>query len=659
MRRRLKLLGLVLTFGVFAGPLLVHAQDGDGQGTTPADAFDAADAAAVGNPAETPDPSLTLLHRSRGYAELVKLWKSRRAIIESEPERADEQFERVRRAAREAGVRRLDAFAVALLREAAEASDEGRFALAERRLSEADALAPGLPEVLDVRATVALDEAPWAVHRWVQLKVKGTLARIQDFQRRMLLISDVVLSALLALGFLVLLFAVTQLVRYAPHIFHDLGQAFPSTARLVLLAALGVLAAVPLVYGFGPILLLFPLAVIVWSYQSRGERVLSVFFVILIGATPWLLRIGDRLTEAGTGLTQAAHALSLNPSDSRALEVVEAAAQDDDWLAQAVVGLAYKRLGRLADAEAALRAALEPSKDQARGTIANNLGNVLFAQGKGKGADEAYEEARNLLPNRAEPAFNQHRLYRRQGRGDEAETAMQVASGIDAQAVATWNGDDNLNLNRYVVDLDLPTVELVQRAVSDLVGPTALSRRAWVTLAGPVPTLIAPVGALAALLLFVVLFRLGPRLLVTFPCMRCGRPAPSYAGDGPPDHPQCEQCVNLFVRNVVVDRRVRFQKEQSIARLSTLRRWLTRGAGVVFPGLVDLIRGQALRGILAAAVAIVILLRLIQPDGLLVEPVMLGQGAEPPTVTQLLFGAVLVVLWGWHALRAFRWKERF
>lgn len=627
---------LIMSLALLAAPLVASAQA----------------------PAEAPDPSVALITQGRGQGELINIWRSRDA---ADPERAEEQLDRLLRTAREAGITRLDPFAVALLREAQRAADAGRFGDAYARVARAELLAPGLPEVYDVHASLTLDDTPWALHTWAKFRIKGLLARIDDFQRRMLLFSDFVLGMLMVIGVVGFLFALAQLARYAIHLFHDLGHAFPSAMRVVLLIAIALLLALPLIYGFGPVLLLFPLAVALWSYQSRAEKVLSVVFIVFLGTLPWLLRMGDRLTEAGTGPTQALHALSLNPTDARALETVEAAveADPDDWAAQAVLGLTYKRRGRLEDAEPALRAAIKGADGAAEGTIYNTLGNVLFARGLPKGAEEAYERASKRLRDAPEPVFNRHRLYRRLGRSEDANAAMQQATVLDAPAVAAWSQDDEPYVNRYVVDLDLPTSVLTRRALEDLFSPTPLARRAWVALAGPVPEMAAPLAGLATVVLLGVLTGMRRKMRLNWPCFRCARPAPSDIVDGPPPHPQCEQCVNLFVRNIPVDRQVRFRKEQTIARWSSFRRWSTRALGLTVPGLVDLVRGQAVRGVALVSATVVFALWLFEPHGLLLEPFVDFDAGEPGLAWgRYVLIALLAGLWITNVLYAVRYKER-
>ncbi len=652
MRRRLSLpLLFVLALAAVSGRVTgVSAQP------APAEVPPVAAPAAV-------DPSIALGADPRGYLELVNLWRNRASALPDDPEAAAEQLDRIARAAVAAGIQRLDAFAVALLREARAAAAAERYPEAARLVDEAEALAPGLPEIHDSRASLALDEAPWALHSWTTHSIKGLLARLDDFQRRLLLLGDVVLVGLLIAGLAGILFILAQVARYALHVFHDLGQAFPSTMRFVLLAAIVLVLALPLIYGFGPLLLVFPLAGVLWSYQSGSERVLTAIFIVLLGTSPWLVRMGDRLTEAGTGTSQALHALELNAADGRAMETVQAAVRADatDWQAQAVLGLAYKRLGRLDEAETALRAAVEAvdqdAHEEAAAAILNNLGNTLFGLGRGAQAEEVYQKARRRAPEAPEPPFNLHRLYTRSDRDDEADQALEKASAIDAQAVAVWSQDDDPTVNRYVIDMALPGGTLTGRAMAHLFADTPLARRGWVMLAGPVPEMTAPLAAVATLAVFGLLGARRRRMKLTWPCMRCARPAPTPLIEAPPVHPQCEQCVNLFVRNIPVDRRVRFQKEQTVARYAAFRRWGTRALGLLVPGTVDLVRGNPLRGAAMVAATTVLAVWLVWPDGLLLEPVTLGVDPDATPVGRVVLIAGLAALWVTSLLRAVRWKE--
>ncbi|MCB9549379.1 MAG: tetratricopeptide repeat protein [Myxococcales bacterium] len=602
------------------------------------------------------DPSVALHVTGGSRDRLSRLWALRRErLARNDVEGAAEILARMLVLRRDRGLARLDAPALALIREAEAAAAEGAGDVATDRLVAAERLAPGLPEVHSAHARVETTLKPWAVHRWLQQRFRALSAALSDFQYRMLFLADLVLMGLLVLSLLGVLFALAQLIRYSQHLFHDLGQTFPGVMRLGLLGAGALLFLLPFFFGFGPLVVLFPLAILIWPYQQRSERLLSVLFVLLLGAAPWALRIGDRLTEAGTGVTQAMHALSLNPDDRRALDQVEAqvAADPKDWHARAVLGLALKRRGTLAQALPLLQtAAADAPVGEAAGTVYNNLGNALFANGQAAAAQQAYQRAAELLPTSAAPPFNLHRLLLRRGERVEAQKALAQATALDPHTAARWNEDDDLSLNRHVVDLPLPAGLLTRRALAEVTAPTPVATRAWVVLAGPVPELAAPLGAAMTLLAFVVLVALGPRMRLTWPCARTGAPVTVYMAQGYPDRPLSEQYIDVFLKNVPVDRTIRFALETRAARYTRFKRWATLAAGLV-PGLVGLVRGRPLRGALVLGASLALGLLVWAPSGLLLEPVDTG---VPGTLRWVCLGG-LGLLWILSLIRAFRWPE--
>lgn len=616
----------------------------------------AAPPSAVAAPAgaATADPSIAL-HTTIGADDrLANLWALRRARLEAgDVERAAETLSQIDSVKRDRGIERLDGLAISLIREAEVAAAQGKADIARDRLASAQLVAPGLPGIDDARARIALELQPWAIHRWLQYKVRGVFSALDDFQYRALLLADGVLTALIILVGVGLLFLLGQLLRYGANLYYDLGAAFPKIMRIALIAAGGLLFLLPFYFGFGPLVILFPLAVLIWPYQSGQERVIALIFIGLLGAAPWMLRMGDRLTEAGTGVTQALHALSLDPGDAHAFRAVKRAVKSNprDWHAQAVLGMAYKRRGDVPRAVEMLTSAAEASEGAAAGSVQNNLGNAFFAAGRAADAQRAYQAAQQANPAAPQPHFNLHRLYRRQASKQQAAEALRAASQLDAEAVARWNQDDDLSLNRYVVDMRLPANLLTRRAFTNLLAPTPLATRAWVLIAGPVPELTAPIGATATLLAFLVLLSMRRRLRLTWPCARTGRPVRVFMIHGRPDATYDDEYVAVFVHNKPSDRRDRYALEARMARFATIKRWVTRACGLV-PGLVGMVRGRPIWGAIVAASALFLVLRLAMPEGVLFEPITLTHGGSHWFV-MLLLGLV----WVYGMFKAWRLSE--
>lgn len=614
-------------------------------------------------PREVPDATRRLVLPARSFDYLKTLWRFRRQALEDgDRGRAQEIFERVSEQRLENGIASLDAFAASLIREARLAWETENSAEATKLLDQAEKIAPELPEIDEARASLSMAQSPLSIHRWIAHRLDGISKTYRDFQRRVLMLSDLILTALVVISLLGFFFVAAQIVRHGMAIYYDLADAFPKVMTILIVVVAALFCFLPIYYGIGPFLLFPPAAAILWQYQTRGERFLAFVFTIMLGLSPWALRMGSRLSEAGTGDTQTLYQLTRNAGDARATELVEAMVEADkdkpeaerDWHARAVLGVTYKRLGRLDDAVRTLEDArsLVPNGSADAAMMINNLGNTLFARGYLETAEKYYLVGAKALPTRAEPAFNLARLYERRGDEANAKNYIRKATQLDPSRVKVWISDTDDNLNRYVRDIDLPVEVLTQRELADVFSPTPFASRLWVVLAGPVPEMSAPLFAGVSLVLFAVLMALRRRTKLTRLCARCARPARLPASAPQPRGGQmCDYVECLFASTMPVDRRVRFELEEKVARHRAFVRWTTRVVGVLLPGLVGLLRGLPLRGILALSVTLVLILRLILPDGVLLEPFSTGSAHGPESYWII---TMLVGLWATSAVRAYQ-----
>ncbi|MEZ4464597.1 MAG: hypothetical protein R3F43_08855 [bacterium] len=122
--------------------------------------------------------------------------------------------------------------------------------------------------------------------------------------------------------------------------------------------------------------------------------------------------------------------------------------------------------------------------------------------------------------------------------------------------------------------------------------------------------------------------------------------------EGYPDRPLSDPYVDVFLKNVPVDRTIRFALETRASRYQSFKRWATRAAGFV-PGLVGLVRGRPVRGAIVLGLSLTLALLVWAPSGLLLEPVDSG---APGTQRWVALGG-LGLLWIASMVRAFRWPE--
>jgi tetratricopeptide (TPR) repeat protein len=164
---------------------------------------------------------------------------------------------------------------------------------------------------------------------------------------------------------------------------------------------------------------------------------------------PDLLQEAEELEEAGDFVAASSileKALTIDPTDARvwlrlghcltkgeqytaAIDALEHATGIDPSLSSAYSRLsqAFESVGRLAEAEQAMRRAVEIHSTSARFVL---LGDIQASLGRDQAAEESFREALRLDPTNDEAMFNLAVLIRF-GRDAEAEALLRQAIGVD------------------------------------------------------------------------------------------------------------------------------------------------------------------------------------------------------------------------------------
>lgn len=144
-------------------------------------------------------------------------------------------------------------------------------------------------------------------------------------------------------------------------------------------------------------------------------------------------------TPEDTASLSALGALHLEQgADTAAVQILERliGLVPTDARARVRLAMAYERLGRLADAEATLRAAR--ITDPRYPLAAYNLGNLLWRQGQQEAAREAFEQAAALAPADEDIRFNLAIACLATGRLDDAGKHLSRLQGNQPDVVALW-----------------------------------------------------------------------------------------------------------------------------------------------------------------------------------------------------------------------------
>jgi tetratricopeptide (TPR) repeat protein len=383
------------------------------------------------------------------------------------------------------------------------------------------------------------------------------------------------------------------------------------------LLAWGALA-LPVLVGLSPWWWVIAAGLLLWPYFGVPTRCLAAAGALFLFALPFAVR------ERASLLT-----LSEHPLLGAILQVREGnwGAPDYDILkAEAdrgtagvagvnALGLAARRLGRLDEAEAALKAGLQAAP--ANAVLWLNLGNVAFARQDVDGAITHYSKAAELAPRLFAAHYNLGIAYREGFKFAESEAETRRAGELDPEAAAFSAGLDLSRLKGYTVDGPSRTQELWALARTLGEEQEAATDHLWEAL-----MLGAPIGAwpfVAGLLLLLGAGLAAWRLKggTATGCDRCGRVFCPQCQPGRRGV-LCSQCHHIFVKKEGVDARMRVQKMGDIKTRERLVRVRHIVCAVLAPGGGHLSKGRFWPGV-----------ALLLPASFFEARVLLGHGAFP------------------------------
>lgn len=542
---------------------------------------------------------LRIVPPQHGPADLEATWRARRdALLRQDAATAAEAETRLRKLLLELDVREVHSFAAAAVRESRKLEATAP-AEARRRAELAHFLAPSLPltHLQLLRAQLASD--PTQVRTILDL-VARTVEEIlfRDPRSARLLALDLAAAAggaLLLGGFVALLLLV---LAHARNVLHDFHHLFPrSISRVQTGLLLGLLVALPVALGFGPLVVAALLVAALWIHLDRGERGALGGWLALCALLP--MAAGALSSRLAWDETPAASLYAVeNAGDFRSVrEILEEAESPLAHPATLFVAArSSKRLGDLDKAETLYDRALALRPRWPEAMV--NLGNVRYLRGDLAGAESLYAKAIDLEPGLAPAYFDLSRVHYDRVNITLGQAARARAIELDPTLVERYAMSEKgtVPANQYLIDVPLPKEDLDDAAARSSEGDR-IERQLASLLVGPMPAAAtAASGALFVALLAAVGAWAGPRARPAHSCSRCGRPVCSACDPESAGGTLCGQCLNVYARRAAVDRDARERKERWV-RIHNVRRavWL-HAAALTLAG--PFVTGRSARGAL-------------------------------------------------------------
>jgi tetratricopeptide (TPR) repeat protein len=548
------------------------------------------------------------------------------------------------------GASSLRPYSASLLREARILAVRGEYEKAVVLCRAAAVFGQILPE-----AHLTLAHITWMQNK---LDITGVVQEMVQAARAYLLGFNGLAVLMINLGFLLLvavaaffgIFFLTQLVRYARLLLHELSERVPGVSgRLTAAMVLLLLLVFPLLVGWGLYGLCIVWLVLFWSYAGNKERAVYLLFLFFALLVPFWTGVVQRSSEVFYGdyiqqLIQHRDGLSDDATVSTLLRLGKERPHDPRVLF--MLGTAYKKRGEYEKSRQTLQRAVSMNPGMAM--YHNNLGNVLYAQREPQQALRMYEKAIALDPNDAAFHFNLSAVQRDLFMLRESEAEYSKARKMNPVQTSYYVTILGPSYNRMVIDSTLPWRALFQdffREVAGGKGPGSLVHEFIMGQRGELTQ--------AALLMFglLVVSFLRRFFGVARRCEKCGKIFCKKCQTAVPHGAVCSQCVYVFAEGAGIGVKERTRKIIEIRRNREQNGDTGRLLGLLIPGGGHIYFGWLATGFVVLFIVVCCLAYGLFGDALAGGPLEWRGGAWDQRVWALVPGCFLYFLSVVHMYR--------
>ena len=410
-------------------------------------------------------------------------WDS--AFLRSDQDEAERATSVLLATASDLGMSRLPDLSVAILARALEAAGRGNVEPTRWALAMAEKLDPGRPETRFAGAAVSRIEGKYLGMFADLWRGYSRMARdsflLADWTENLLIWS---LTTLLLCGGL---FLCLQIVVHGGAVVRDLTSVFTRGLPVALSYALALLCSIwPILLPSGWRWLLLYWAVLLSRYASRSERVVVAAVVVLLLATPSVLRgQQDRVGVDWSASMRAVRGLETGRLYSglfKDVELLLRALPENAAVVQLAADL-HLGLGQTEFARTIYQQLLEEQPRNA--AVHNNLGAYHYLRREYGEAIEHLETAMSIEPETAEPYYNLSQVHGENPVAiEEAVRALNKARQLAPERVAEWQ-----KLERMYVSLRPSDSALFDEIRNALIGASRaesakVEASPWTTAAG-------------------------------------------------------------------------------------------------------------------------------------------------------------------------------
>lgn len=567
-------------------------------------------------PTERPALEEVLSSRRVPLKEMMpfqETWFARKkALTAGETRSANEALDKIYQEKLNMGLRNLFLYSASLVREGEAIFKRGDAKGGIEVVERAIALSPDLPSAYFSAFGLSLRNLD--IGGAIFNLLRGVKAIPRSFFYTLSFLGNALFYTLGALLLSFALYTLILVLKYAKLFSHDVGDLFPGNPPRVATFSLGfIILLLPLLLGVGPLWLIAWCILLIFPYCNRGEKAVSLVFFLFLISSPEILRmVSSFLSSAPSGLVNELAQTREGDWDVGMEESLKKWTNDNPGDSEVLlsVGLISKKKGDLRTAlEYYDKALVRPGRSvEIEARLRVNKGNVLMGLGDLDGAIREYKKSIEILPGLASAHYNLGQVYMKKGM-IEGEGELRMSKELDPELTAFYTELYAPNLNRLLIDEEVPVDVLVLRFLSPTHEKEQIMNDLFVGVMKGVRVEKVPLVGGCLIFLSLVLSAFLRKFGLARSCEKCGRPTCVRCTEGVKTE-FCPQCYEIYVNRVGTDTNLRVKKESEIRRY--LGRWIyiSRFFSFILPGSGQMIRGDAVQGIIFAFIFALLALKI-------------------------------------------------
>ncbi|HSN67664.1 MAG TPA: tetratricopeptide repeat protein, partial [Thermoanaerobaculia bacterium] len=425
------------------------------------------------------------------------------------------------------------------------------------------------------------------------------LKTLRDYSSGVLAQSDLLLVLAMAIGLLTAAFGIALALRYGRAAAHDLrellGAKFSAGVTTVLAFALLFL---PIFLWLGPVWLILWWLALFFTYATWKERATTVVLLLLVAVIPIALeRTATRIAGLQSPVVRAAVSAVNDSYDAEALQRLQALLEflPEEPMLHLLLGNLYVQQGSDNDAQIHYRRAAQLDENLAGAHL--NLGNLHFYNKDFIAAISRYERAAEIDTTLAIAPYNHSVAAGELNRFDEQRQKLDEARQRDRSVVNALTSGTDRELKVEMYEVPIATAW----ALSDRIARSGSARELYGNYAffdaARAATNTLTFGALAALVLAVVLWFARRRSGIAGSCIKCGRTFCPRCKSARESMTYCTQCIHIYLKRDGVSLDTKRKKLEEVHGFQGRSLGIRKLLGTFLPGTSQVINGSTFAGV--------------------------------------------------------------